>query len=616
MKHPFSPVTIQIFIICFLVFAMQQSIIAQTAKIDSLFAELETSKPDTNKVNILYYLSVAFRENEPDKAIDFAKQGISLSEKLKFRNGQRDCLNALGLAYYQKGNFDTALINFEKQYQIVSKMNDSIGIATTCDNMAMIYVHFGSNSKALELRKRANNVYAALNKKSHLASGYNWIGNIYKEQGEFTMALDYYLKALKIYEEDNDEQNIGYPLLNISSIYRYLKQFDQAINYAVTAKDKFDKADNKYGVGVSLYRLALIYSEESDYDNSIKTLNEAKILFEETQNAYFLALVNQMLGNCYRKLGNNDLAFNYFNSSFTTSKQLGDKNLISTAAQNIGTVYYDKGDFFKALEYMKKSETILKEINDKHALMKLSQNFIEIYSQLNKPDSVIKYFQNYVTLSDSLFSEQNSKSIAEMQTKYETEKKEKELEISTIKIEEQKAKLVLLIVFLVVMLVNGIIFYLLQRKNYKKNLLLAKSNLENRQLQEAEVKSRIRNNISDKAAKKILEKLAFEIETQKCYLEPELNINTLAQRTGTNREYLSQIIHKTYNKNFNEFVNYYRVYESVEILKKIVSDGHENWTMETVAEKSGFKYTSTFNPAFKSVMNMSPTEFKKALKNM
>ena len=131
-----------------------------------------------------------------------------------------------------------------------------------------------------------------------------------------------------------------------------------------------------------------------------------------------------------------------------------------------------------------------------------------------------------------------------------------------------------------------------------------------------EIKNKIRNTVSDKAANEILRKLRHELENKKCYLEPELNINTLAQRTGTNREYLSQIIHQTYDKNFNEFVNYYRVHESVEILKQIVADGHENWTMEMVAEKSGFKYTSTYNPAFKFVMNMSPTEFKKALKNM
>lgn len=589
---------------------------SQITKIDSLISELESSKPDTNKVNILYYLSDAFQDNEPDKAIDFARQGISLSEKLNFKEGLSICLNAIGLAYYQMGKFDTALIHFEKRYEIVTEMNDSIGIASTCDNMGVLYIHFGKNEKALELRQRANNIYASLKMKSQLASGYTWIGNIYKEQGDYTSALENYLKALKIYEGENDEKNVGYPLLNISSVYRYLKQFDQARKYAVTAKEKFDKAENKYGVGVSLYRIAIIYSEESDFDNSIKYLQEAKIIFEDSQNTYFLALVNQLLGNCYRNLGNYNLALNYFNSSLSTAELSGDKNLISTAVQNIGTVYYATGDYLKALEYMQKSEKILKEINDKHALMELSQNFIEIYSRLNKPDSIVKYFQTYKELSDTMFSEQNSKSIAEMHTKYESGKKEQELELSAIRIEKQKSRLVIMSVLIIVLLVNSIAYYIFHRIKRQKNLFLAIANIEKGQLLQAETKSRIRNTISDKATKEILDKLTHELENKKCYLEPELNINMLAQLIGTNREYLSQIIHKTYDKNFNEFVNNYRVQESIEILKKIVSNGHENWTMEMVSEKSGFKYTSTFNPAFKSVMNMSPAEFKKALKNL
>ncbi len=133
-----------------------------------------------------------------------------------------------------------------------------------------------------------------------------------------------------------------------------------------------------------------------------------------------------------------------------------------------------------------------------------------------------------------------------MQTKYETEKKQKELEISAIKIKQQKSRLIILSVFLIVLFVNGVIFYVLQRRNNRKNLLLVKSTLENKQFQEAETKKKIRNTVSDKASKEILKKLTHELEHKKCYLEPELNINTLAQQIGTNREYLSQIIHKTF----------------------------------------------------------------------
>ena len=368
--------------------------------------------------------------------------------------------------------------------------------------------------------------------------------------------------------------------------------------------------------GVCLFRTALIYTEEKDFENSIDCLLRAKLIHEEIPNIYLLTFENQALGNNYRNLGKNGLALEYFNIALNDAKKIGDQNLIAAILQNTGTVYFDKGEYVKSIEYSREAWDIYIELNDLNALMQLSQNFVEIYSRINKPDSIVKFFQKYKELSDSLFSRQTASSIAEIQTKYETEKREKELELSTMLVERQKSKLVLMTILIIALIVNSIAYYIYHRRKHKQNILLAKVNLENKLLQEADAKNRLRTAISDKTSKEIIEKLTHQLENKKCYLEPDLNINTLAQLIGTNREYLSQIIHKTYNKNFNEFVNYYRVQEAIEILKQIVSNGHENWTMETVAEKSGFKYTSTFNPAFKTVMNMSPTEFKKVLKNM
>ena len=578
---------------------------------------MNISKSDTSKINILYHLSDSYYDaEEPDKAIKYALLGLNLANDLSYYKGISICLNALGLAYYKIGKFDSALYHFEKRYEIVTAMNDSIGIASTNDNIGTIYIHQGKHEKALELRIKANNIYAALNMMGHLASGYTWIGNIYKEQGEYKKALENYLNSLKIYEDENDEQNISYPLLNISSIYRYMKQYDLAKQYAYRAKEIFNNFKNKNGVGVSLYRIAIITSEENDYYKTINYLDEAKELFEETQNMYFLTLVNQFLGTCYLKIGKNEIAFEHFEKSLESSQQIGDMNLISTMFQNTGTEYFVNGDYIKALEFMRKAEKVLLQIKDNYSLMKISQNFIEIYSLLNQPDSVSKYFQQYQQYSDSIYNEKTTKAIAEMQTKYSSEKKEKELELSAIKIMQQKSKEIYLIIVIFILLVNSLLFYLFLQHKHKKNLLIAKTNMERDRIFKDETKCKIRNLVSDHTTKKILNKLTNEIEIKKCYLQPELNISSLAQKTGTNREYLSQIINKTYNKNFNDFVNYHRVQESVEILKKIVAGELENWTMDVVAEKSGFKYTSTFYPAFKHLMNMSPAEFRKALKKL
>jgi tetratricopeptide (TPR) repeat protein len=437
--------------------------IGQQQNVDSLSSALQTTKADTCRVNLLYKLSDALKNTKPDQAIKYANQGLSLSHKIAFKNGQSICLNALGLAYYQLAKLDTALICFEKRVEIASEMNDSLGIAQAYDNLGVIYHQFGKNVKALELRMKSNRIYVSLNEKKMLAAGYTWIGNIYKDEGKYTLALENYIKALKIYEEEKNENDLGYPLINISSVYRFMKQYSLARSYALEAKSKFIKANNQKGVGVSLYRLALINNEEKDFDSSVKYLKEAKLIFEEIQDIYFQSLVNILLGTTHRSLGQNEIALKYFNDALPIVLQIGDKALISNVFQNIGTVFNDKGDFLKALEYMHKSEKILGEINDKNAMRELDCNFIELYSRINQPDLVMKYLNNYRQLSDTIFNKQNNQAIAEMQTKYEAEKKDKEI----IALNLEKDRKSFLIYSLVFGLIASTIILLLSFINYR-----------------------------------------------------------------------------------------------------------------------------------------------------
>lgn len=233
-----------------------------------------------------------------------------------------------------------------------------------------------------------------------------------------------------------------------------------------------------------MYRLALIYNEEKAFVNAVNLLIEAKKIFEEIQDIYFQSLVNLMLGNSYRSMGQNELALKYFNDALPIATQIGDKDLISSIMENIGTVYVDKGDYSNALKYMHNSEKIFVELKDKKQLLNLSANFIEIYTKINQPDSVLLYFQLYQQLSDSLFSEQKSKSIAEMQTKYETEKKDKE--IISLKLEDAKKKnniWALLIAIVVLGLISLLSLLNFRIKKKKEKAIL------NQQVSESEMKA-------------------------------------------------------------------------------------------------------------------------------
>lgn len=466
-------------------FSYLQSSQAQQQKIDSLISVLNSSKADSNQVNTLSNLSKILAESKPDQGLQYATQGIALSRKIGYRRGENKCFNTLGLAFLQLVKYDTARVCFEKHLEISHELGDSLGIAEACDNMSILDIHQGRIEKALESRKRAIEIYVSLDEKDLLASGYTWIGNIYKEKGEYDKALDNYFGSIKLYQELKNEDDIAYPLLNISSVYRYLKQYVEAKEYVNEAKTKFIKMNNRKGTGVSLYRLALIYFEEKDYQNAIKYYTEAKGLFEETKDTYFTFIVDQALGICYHDMGNIKIALEYAENELRTAQQIGDVASISATFQNISILYSDRGDYSRALQYMHSAEKITNGLKDKKTLLNLSANFIDLYSRANKPDSVAIYFKKYQTLSDTIFNEQNSRSIAELQTKYETEKKDRE--ILALNLETQKKKSVIWAissgaVLLLVFLLSGFVVFRNKKKREQAVLSLMVSESDRKAL--------------------------------------------------------------------------------------------------------------------------------------
>ncbi|MFC3560217.1 helix-turn-helix domain-containing protein [Pedobacter jamesrossensis] len=93
---------------------------------------------------------------------------------------------------------------------------------------------------------------------------------------------------------------------------------------------------------------------------------------------------------------------------------------------------------------------------------------------------------------------------------------------------------------------------------------------------------------------------------QKIYLEPELTLTDLAKKIGTNASLLSKVINGVYGKNFNDYVNEFRVKEAIRLLK---TPPYQNFNLLAVAYDAGFNSKSTFNRAFKKVTGRSPKDY-------
>ena len=115
--------------------------------------------------------------------------------------------------------------------------------------------------------------------------------------------------------------------------------------------------------------------------------------------------------------------------------------------------------------------------------------------------------------------------------------------------------------------------------------------------------------ITDIELEKLKTNLQNLMKSEKPYLEPQLTLADLSKQVGMNTTVLSYVINQGFGKNFNDFVNEYRVEE---IKDKLQNGTTNNLNLLGVAFESGFNSKATFNRAFKKITGVSPKEFQTA----
>lgn len=96
------------------------------------------------------------------------------------------------------------------------------------------------------------------------------------------------------------------------------------------------------------------------------------------------------------------------------------------------------------------------------------------------------------------------------------------------------------------------------------------------------------------------------MEQDKIFLNPELTLNELANYTGLTQKIISAVLNQQVRKNFNEFVNQYRL---AAVKKKLLESGNEHLTITGIAFECGFNSQATFQRVFKQTTGVSPTQF-------
>jgi len=472
------------------------------------------------------------------------------------------------------------------------------------------------------------------------ANAYILLGTIDLNKANHENSLKLFFEAVSISEKINDTKTTIGAYNNIGVCYYDLFDYDKSEEYLLKCLDLIKESKMNINKSNIYNNLGLIAHERQDYDKELNYLTKALVIYKQENDSIGMALIIGNIARVNREKGNLEDALRGFNQSLKyISKSKSFTNII-TLNMNIGITYLEMKEYDKALSYLNNGLKMAKENNYKEQEMKLLYNISNVYREINDFKTSLEYFEKYHSINDSLFDKEKHKQISELNIKYKTIKKDKEISllnkdklIQEERYSMQKKLMILLSIIIIVIVIFASIIFLFNRRQFILYKNLVKKNIEllNKEdvIEQNKLNKRTNKNITKEQKieyntnefdneknldSKLDESLVLEVsaliieslEKEKIYLDNELTINKMAEYININRTYLSQIINSHFNKNFSTFINEYRVKAAQ---KKLLSDN--NITIEAISQDVGFKSKSAFNTAFKNYTGVTPSFFIK-----
>ncbi len=430
---------------CFFIFFCHIAVFgSHAAIIDSLKKVLKKTIQDTSRVKLLNDIGAYFLgDREFSKATTYLTNGYNLAEKIDYKQGLVVALNRTGLLYFNQSLHSKALECYDKALVIAKKINDKKGEADVRSNMSIVYSSLGNYARSLEYCLSALKIREAIKDEKGICRSMMAVANIYYLQSDDTTALNYYLNLLTLKDVKNERYFYAEVLHNTGLVYLALKQYQKALDYFYEAIKIDKEIGDKQGV-------ALAYTN--------------------------IGFINYIIGN-YKK------ALEVTLSSYEILDQLNDKRSVAEVYGEIGVIYDSLKQPEKAFDYFKKQLTLSKEIQNRFNTQKAYLFISNHYRLLHKYKEAYEYHKLYKTMEDSIKSESSIKALAELETKFETERKEKEIEL--LKTEQQlqsaentKQKQLIYGSFIIAIVFSLFLFLLYNRQQLKKKALLEKKNFE------------------------------------------------------------------------------------------------------------------------------------------
>lgn len=403
------------------------------------FSHIEKSPNDTIKIQKLIDTSRLLSATDYSKALYFLDEAENLSQNINYQKGLGDVYFYRSRVYYYKDEYDISLKYLKKSKTIYTKIQSTEGLSRYYFGLGSIENLYGNYIEAIKAFQNALIVNKHNIDLRWTSVIMNSLASVNLRQKNYNIALDYANKALKIKKELGVEIEISNALSMVGRIYKELNDLDTAEKLNLDALELRKKLNDERRIANSLYELAKINIIKTKYEKAITQLNESLDIYKKLEEKTGIVIALIELSKAYQLNGQQN------KSGFSIEKAL--------------------------------------EIANKTRNNSLIKNTIKQYSEYhannNDFEKAYKYHLKYSKIKDSLSNINKNRIFNELEMKYQTAKKNSEIEILNNKNNIQKKNNIILILStLTLLFLSALLYYFYYSKSQK---LQIKSELFNKE---------------------------------------------------------------------------------------------------------------------------------------
>lgn len=427
----------RIVIVLGLLFILPQLCFAQQSNsrrtIDSLKLELEGCEDDSLRITLYRDLGRNYRAVNVDSAIIMLEKALDIPVTPRLHNPRGFVFSELSST--KLALKDSTAISAIKQAIVSFSMGKNVEQVVRFKNLlGYYYIRFDEYDKAIETLKVA--LKECRNTGFHKTRSFvhAYLGFTYTQKGQYDSAIVHQTQCMK-YRELAGLTIDPATVLNIGVNYFHSGNFTKALEYYKQTAEEGIAQGNQQAETIAYQNMGAAYTELGDLDKAIEFLTKANERSIANNDSVAISIYHTSIGDIKRKEFDLDAALKSYQKAQSIFPKSGPKSRSMFVHFNLAKIYLDiapnrePSTLPLAVRHGEMAFQLASETGQIKDKGECAEVLFSAYERLGQFEKSINYVKQHMAIKDSLLSEERIAAVAEVQTKYETEKKELEIEL-------------------------------------------------------------------------------------------------------------------------------------------------------------------------------------------